>query len=120
MSITVNTRTYTRDWSGVKDMLPMVGPAHTITAIDNLDFTRVAPKPTSKFSGVARAKTKLSKTVALTGALTTTGVAIFDGSFSLPVGMSSADVDVLAADIASLFTVTAVKDLLKKLEFTGF
>jgi hypothetical protein len=97
MSIVFNTKTYTADKFGV-DAVGYNGAAKTLSILDDLLMSRVAAKPTSTFSGVARTQFKLSRTLTLTGSLTPTGVAILTINVSVPVGAASADIDALLND----------------------
>lgn len=113
MSLSVNTKTYTAD-SYQKDSVVYVGPLHTVTIKDTMKLARTAPKPTAVFSGVGRAQAKLTRTLALTGTLTSSGDFILDVNAQVPVGFTAADVDAIAADMAAWMATAAFKDLLKK------
>ncbi len=113
MSLTVNAKTYTAD-SFQKDAVTYAGPLQTITIRDNIKISRVAPKPTSEISGVGRANTKLTRTLALTGALTTAHDAILDINVSVPVGYTAADVDAMLNDMGSFVASATYKDIVKK------
>jgi hypothetical protein len=112
MSLTVNLDTYSADSFG-SNSVGYIGPAKTSSTKDDLVLRRTAPKPTSVFSGVARAQAKLTRTVALTGALTPTGDQIADLSFSLPVGIAAADVDSLCDDLGAFVASAEFKTHLK-------
>jgi hypothetical protein len=113
MTITVNTKAYNADVASSPNSLPYFGPAQTVSVSDKFDLYRTAAKPTKDFSGMARARVKLSRTATLTSALTPTGLATVDCNFSIPVGMASADVDALIADIAAGLAQQWTKDLVK-------
>jgi len=119
MSLTINTRVYTADLASSGNAQPYVGPANTITVVDKFELGRTQPKPTKLFSGVARARVKQSKTLSLTGALTTTGVLISNHEISVPVGAASADIDVFCADQASWWANAAAKTLCKTLNLVN-
>lgn len=119
MSMTINTKAFTADIPAGPNAQPYFGPANTLAVVDRVDLQRTYPKPTSTFSGVGRSRYKQSRTVTLTGALTTTGLATMDININIPVGMASADVDTLLADAASFLGLQAAKDLAKSLDLTN-
>lgn len=119
MTITVNTKAYVADVASSKDSIPYVGPAQTLSVQDNIHLYRTAPKPTADFSGVARARVKLTRTLTLTGAKTTTGLGTLDLSINVPVGAASADVDSMLSDLAAGLGQTWAQDLAKKLDLTA-
>lgn len=100
MSWTFNTKAFTAD-GYAQNATVYLGPAHTVSVKDDLRISRVAAKPTSTFSGVSRFATKLTRTLTLTGALTSTGEAIIDISGSIPIGAAGADVDAMVNDLAA-------------------
>lgn len=112
MALTFNAKTFTAD-SYQANSVDYVGPAKTLSIKDNFHLARVAPKPTSVFSGVARSKAKLVRTLNLTGALTTTGDIIVDINISAPVGAASADVDGAVNDAGSFLSGADAKTLAK-------
>lgn len=114
MSLTINAKTYTADAATSANSIPYNGPLMSISVKDRLDLGRVAPKVTSLFSGTARARAKMTRTLALTGAKTTVGDSILDLNASIPVGTAGADIDTLVADYAAYVGSAAFKDLLKK------
>jgi hypothetical protein len=97
MSIIFNAKTYTADKFGV-DAVGYIGALKTLSVKDDLQMSRVAPKPTTVFSGISRTQFKLTRTLTLTGALTPTGEAIVNIQVSVPVGTASADIDALLND----------------------
>jgi hypothetical protein len=101
MALTPAALTYTAD-SFEKDRVGYIGPANTPTVKDVISLSRVAPKPTSVFSGVTRYSWKFTNTRTLTGALTPTADAIFEVNVSIPVGETSlaALVDAFQAQVA--------------------
>lgn len=114
MSITVNTKVYSLDSTQTPDRNRYTGPSHTLSAKDYFDLSRVSPKATSDFSGVARSSVKITRTVALTGALSSSGTAIAEASFSTPVGMAEVDVDSLRDDLGDLLLLPSIDDLVYK------
>jgi hypothetical protein len=100
MALTVNAKTFTADKFS-PDSVGYFGPAHTASVKDDIQVARVAAKPTTVFSGVARTSVKLTRTLTLTGALTPTGEAIVQISMSMPVGSAGADVDSMLNDLGS-------------------
>lgn len=117
MSLTFNTKTYNADKYGV-DAVGYVGSAKTLSVKDDLQLSRVAPKPTTTFSGVGRTKAKLTRTLTLTGALTPTGDVIVDINVSAPVGVASADVDAALNDTGALLSGADFKTLVKNLKIS--
>lgn len=103
MSIVFNAKTYTADKFGV-DAVGYNGAAKTLSVSDDLSLSRVAAKPTTVFSGVARTSAKMTRTLTLTGALTPTGQAILQISVSMPVGAAGADIDALLNDMGALLS----------------
>jgi len=118
MALTVNAKSYTGDGYSA-NAVAYVGPAHTITVKDDLRVTRVLPKPTSVFSGVARQSFKLTRTHTLTGALTTLGDSISEMSFSVPVGTPTADIDTICADLGAFIASAAFKTMVKTQVIAG-
>jgi hypothetical protein len=112
MSLTINAKTFSADQYGV-NTVGYNGPAHTLSVKDDLLLKRTAPKPNASFSGVGRTSAKLSRTLTLTGALTTTGDAILEISVSVPVGFAGADVDALLNDMGSYLSGADFKTLVK-------
>jgi hypothetical protein len=113
MTFTVNAKTYSAD-AIQKDAVGYVGPANTLSVKDQLRMSRVAPKPTSLFSGVARVEAKLTRTLALTGALTPTHDGIFAIPISIPVGAAPADVDAMCTDMSVFVGTAAFKNFVKQ------
>ena len=89
MSLTINAKTFNADSYGV-NAVGYFGPAHTMTLADDVRLLRVLPKPTVVFSGVGRTSSKLTRTVTLTGALTTSANLIVEINVSAPVGAAGA------------------------------
>jgi len=117
MSLTINAKTFTADRFG-QDVVGYVGPAHTLSVLDDVQLARVAPKPTTVFSGVGRASSKLTRTMTLTGALTPSGNAIVSINVSVPVGAASADVDALLNDMGSFLSSASYKSHVKGLQIS--
>lgn len=112
MSLTVNAKTFTADKIG-PDTVGYLGPAHTQSVMDDIQLARVAPKPTAVFSGVGRTTAKLTRTLTLTGALTTSGNGIVSISCSIPVGAAGADIDGMLNDMGSYLSSASFKTLVK-------
>jgi hypothetical protein len=117
MSLTFNTKTYSPD-SYQQNAVGYIGAAKTVSVKDDLSLKRTAPKATSVFSGVGRSTAKLTRTLTLTGALTTSGDAIVEINVSVPVGYASADVDALLNDTGALLSGADFKTLVKSQKFT--
>jgi len=112
MSLTINAKTYNAD-SYQQNAVGYIGPAKTVSIADDVRLLRVAPKPTSVFSGVGRTSAKITRTHTLTGALTPTGNAILDIGVTIPVGMASADVDTLLNDMGAYLSSASFKTHVK-------
>lgn len=112
MALTINAKTYTAD-SFQQNTVGYIGSLKSVSAKDDVILRRTAPKATSVFSGVGRVESKLTRTLALTGALTPTGDAIVSISVSVPVGFASADVDALLNDMGSHLASASFKTLVK-------
>jgi len=117
MSLTINAKTYNADRFG-QDAIGYVGPAHTLSVLDDVQLSRVAPKPTVTFSGVGRASAKMTRTLTLTGALTPTGNAICQINVSVPVGAATADVDSLLNDMGAFLSSASAKTLVEGLQIS--
>lgn len=117
MTITVNTKAYAKDLASSPNSVPFLGPLHDFDTKDRFDLYRTPPKASAVFSGVSRSRVKLSRTHALTGALTTTGDSIVDINVSVAVGTSAADIDALYADAAAALAQSWASDLAKKQVF---
>jgi hypothetical protein len=112
MPLVFNAKTYTAD-SYASDSVGYIGAAKTLSVDDDLFLNRTDPKPTSVFSGVARASSKMTRTLTLTGALTPTGTAILEIKVSVPVGAASADIDALLNDMGAHLSHADFKTFVK-------
>lgn len=112
MSLTINAKTYTADAFG-SAAVGYIGSLKTVSVKDDVRLSRVAPKPTSTFSGVGRTNAKMTRTLTLTGALNPTWDAILDISVTVPVGYASADVDSLLNDMGSFLASASFKTHVK-------
>lgn len=112
MSLTINAKTYTGN-SFDTSAVGYTGPLKTFTMKDDVVLRKIDPKPTSTFSGVSKAFSKLTRTLTLTGSLTPTGDMIVDISISTPVGAASADVDSALNDMGSHLSSASFKTLVK-------
>jgi hypothetical protein len=108
MSLVFNSKTYNADAYG-QNGVGYIGAAKTVSVKDDLALKRTQPKPTAVFSGVGRTESKLTRTLALTSALTPTGEAIVNVSVSVPVGYLAADVDALLNDMGALVSSASFK-----------
>jgi len=117
MSLTINALTYTPDRYG-SDAIGYVGPGHTVSVVDDVSLSRVAPKPTTTFSGVGRTSAKLTRTKTLTGALTVSGNIICQINVSVPVGAASADIDGVLNDMGAFLASAAFKTHVKGQQIT--
>lgn len=72
-----------------------VGENHTVVTKDTLTFYRTFPKQNGNFRGVAKTSCKFSRDMAVAGVDSLTTISapiIIEISFSIPVGVSAADV----------------------------
>lgn len=113
MALSINTKAYTADSYAINSV-GYAGPANTMSIKDYVKLYRQAPVAVANFSGVARTEAKLTRTLALTGAATTSHDGIMRVLTSIPVGASATDIDAFCADMGSWIASTAFKDLLKK------
>jgi len=118
MSITLNTLAYSQDVPLTPNKVPYTGPDHTYTTKDLLVLGRVDPKPTATYAGNARYEVKRTKTVELNGDSSDLADAIVTVSFSLPVGMSSTDVDALRDDVGDFLIGTECGTLVNNRDLT--
>lgn len=118
MALTVNSKSYTADgWDS--NSVRFQGPSHTVSVKDRLIQKKTDPKPTDTFSGVSRFMVKLTRTVGLTGAKTTTGDNSVTIDFANCVGTSDADRDALCADLGAYIASAAFKAALKSGQTNG-
>lgn len=114
----INTRTYNPDRT-LPDAVTYTGPAHTITLKDKFEMKRVYPKPSGTFLGVAKPNAKQTKTVTVNAVTGAVADAIINIGGSIPVGMSSADVDALLSDAAAFLASNDAKSLFKSLDINA-
>jgi hypothetical protein len=114
MSLTINAKTFASDTAISRDQFQYFGPVKTTTVKDDLILGRTDPKPTPVFSGVAKCNVRYAKTLTLTGALTPSWDIIHNGSTSVPLGASDADIDTFATDLAAYYASADFKNQLKK------
>lgn len=112
MSLTVNAKTYTAD-SFAASAIGYIGSLKTVSVKDDIALRRTQPKSTDTFSGVGRTSAKLTRTLTLTGAKTTSGDGIVEISVSVPVGFTSADVDSMLNDMGSFLASASFKTHVK-------
>lgn len=117
MSLTINAKVYSAD-KYASDAVGYIGVGHTLSVLDDVQLSRVTPKPTSLFSGVGRTSAKLTRTLTLTGALTPTGNAICQVNVSIPVGAASADIDAILNDMGSFLSSASAKTHVKGQQIT--
>jgi len=112
VTLSINAKSYNAD-SYQKDSVGYSGPSHSVSVKDYAKLARTAPKSSTTFSGLGRTQAKLTRTVTLTGALTTTGDAICDIQVAIPVGMASADIDTLLNDMGAFLASASFKTHVK-------
>lgn len=108
MPLNINSKVYTAD-AFAPDSVGYIGPLKTTSTKDDAVLRRLAIKPTTVFSGVSRTYAKLTRTLALTGALTPSGDAFVNVEVMVPVGYLAADVDTLLNDSGSFVSSAAFK-----------
>lgn len=119
MPLTFNTdQVYSADSFGA-NAIGYAGIAKTLTLKDDMSLKRTTPKPTSTFSGVSRTTSKMTRTMALTGALQPLWDCIFELSAVIPVGSSAADVEAMRDDFAAFVATDEFLDslLTQKISF---
>lgn len=112
MALTINAKTFTAD-GFFANIVKYIGSLKTVSVKDDVALARVAPKPTSLFSGVGRTSAKMTRTHTLTGALTPTGDMIVEISVSVPVGTASADIDTSLNDMGAFLSSASFKTHVK-------
>ncbi len=112
MTLTVNAKAFSVD-TGTANSVNYFGPAHTVSVKDDIRLSRVLPKPTTVFSGVGRTSAKLTRTLTLTGALTSTWDMICDVQITTPVGAASADIDAVMNDMGAFLSSASGKTHVK-------
>lgn len=113
MALTIGVKTFSAD-SFQKDSVGYIGPDKTVTMKDDLKMSRTAAKPTSVFSGLSRAQAKLTRTLALTGALTPQGDCIITVDVAVPVGALAADIEAVIQDIGDLVQTASFEAQVEK------
>lgn len=114
MSMTVNAKVYTAN-SFLANQVGYTGPAKTGSTKDDIILRTTAPKPTPVFSGVVRATAKLTRTNALTGALTPMADGLTEVNVSMPVGSASADIDAYLNDMGAFVASPTFKTFVKNM-----
>jgi len=112
MTLSINAKTYTGNLYSPTSVV-YNGPIKTASIKDDVRLGQTAPKPTDVFSGLGRTQAKLTRTLTLTGALTTTGDAILTIDVAIPVGFASADVDTLLNDMGAFLASASFKTHVK-------
>jgi hypothetical protein len=115
MSITIDSEVYTGN-NYTRDSITYVGPNKSATKKDDLRLAAAAAKATASFSGVGRSEATLTRTLALTGAVTPLGDSLIKMSISVPVGAADADVEELCDDAAAFLSSATGKSLAKALK----
>lgn len=108
MSLSINAKTYTAD-SFSTNQVGYNGPNKTGSTKDDVILRRTAVRATASFSGMSRTSAKLTRTLALTNAITPVGDAIVDIQVAIPVGYTAADVDTLLNDMGAFLASASFK-----------
>lgn len=119
MSVTLSTKVYNQDRIQA-DAISYAGPANTLSVQDLLELKRVYPKSVGEFGGMARPSIRLVRTVQLNGDPSTTALMSLTVTGAIPVGVASADIDALIADIVDMFQLeeAGTTKVLKNLDIT--
>ena len=112
MTLSINAKTYTGN-AYAPTSVGYNGPTKTASVKDDCRLSQTNPKPTDVFSGLGRTQAKLTRTLTLTGALTTTGDAILTIDVAIPVGFSGTDVDTLLNDMGAFLASATFKTHVK-------
>lgn len=112
MALTINAKTYNAD-SFQKDQVGYIGSGKTVTVKDDVVLRRQGAKASVTFSGQGRTMAKMTRTLTLTGALTTTGDVIVEINVANPVGSASADIDTILNDMGAYLASASFKTLVK-------
>lgn len=112
MTLSINAKTYTAN-NFATNSVGYNGPAKTASIKDDARLSQTAPKPVATYSGTGRTQAKLTRTLALTGALTSAADAIITVDVAIPVGFASADVDALLNDMGALVASATFKTHVK-------
>lgn len=111
MAITINTKAYDINKTLAPNSVEYTGPAATFASKDQLALKTTAPKATADFAGVARSEAKLTRSFVIGGKPIDM---IVTASFSVPVGISKADVDTMRNDVAAFIDSTNADNLVWK------
>lgn len=97
-----------------------IGTDHTLIARNMLAFYRTQPKKSGNFPGVAKVAVKLTQDFSIPGVDTTTTLitpGIIETTFSLPVGLTDAQViELTQRMIATLDTAAVIDALTRQLQ----
>lgn len=115
MSLTANAKTYTPD-SFQQNSVGYIGSLKTASAKDDIVLRRTSPKPNATYSGSGRTSAKMTRTLALTNAVTLTGDLIVEISVSSPVGAAGADIDSALTDMGAWIASSEGKAHVKTLK----
>lgn len=112
MSLTINAKTYTANSFG-QNSVEYNGPAKTASLKDNALMRSTSPKATAAYSGVSRVYCNLTRTLNLTGAVTSTGDLAIKIEVMVPVGAASADIDTALNDMGAFLASATYKTHVK-------
>lgn len=88
-----------------------VGTTHTMSAKDTLSLYRTFPKPSGNFKGTSKSSVKFSKDFlvdGVDGVSQITAPVIIEVSFSVPVGVTNADLLIMRQRALSMLDLDAV------------
>lgn len=107
---TTTDKAYTR-FDEYQNRSVYIGPSHDMAAREQLAMYRTFPKVNGNFRGVAKTAIKVTRDKAVTGVdgvSTLTAPMIGDVSFSIPVGVTVADVIELRQEIIALLDLDVI------------
>lgn len=117
MTLTVNAKAFNSNQFN-NTSVGYFGPAKTVTVKDDLKLGYTNAKPTDVFSGLSRSSAKLTRTLTLTGAKTTSGDAILNIDVAIPVGAAAADIDAILNDMGSYLSSASCKTHVKNAQIS--
>lgn len=116
MSLIINTVTFSA-YRSMPDNLVLTGPLNGIGFQDQIQMSRIFPKPVKDNDGVGRPRFKRVKTLTLADG--TKKDMIIEVSGSVPVGAADADILAVLDDVADALDTQDLKDLFTKLDINA-
>lgn len=113
----INTKTYNFDRQNSPDSASYAGPNHTASLQDTANLSRVYPKPVKDFEGVSRGTVDLTRQVI--GADLKKRRIGFKLVSSCEVGVTTADIEAVLADLVSFAGSADGKAVFTKLDINA-